>query len=161
MGRDSLVGLLLLLLCTWLYWQSREIPSPPFVPLGPAFYPQVVLGLLAFLSLLLTFRGLIKGGRQAGPSALGDLPSRARAWLGRYGRVLLCLGTLGAYAALLPILGYLLSTFLFTGVLQWLLGSRALRTLPFSLAVAAGTAYSTYLVFEVYLRVLLPRGVLF
>jgi hypothetical protein len=49
---------------------------------------------------------------------------------------------------------------LFTAAMQWLLGRRGVRRLPGVAAVAVGTALVTWLVFERYLYVLLPRGTL-
>jgi len=153
MHRDAGVGALLALLGGVLLWESGKIPFPPLVPIGPAFYPRIILGIFIALSLCLVVSGLIQG-RVARTWNL-------TAWLRRYRLILLCFLIFGLYALALPRFGFLLSTFLFTVVIQWVLGRRGWRVLPAVLAVGAGTAYGTYLAFEVYLQLLLPRGTLF
>jgi len=60
MRRDAGIGLGLLAFCGLLYWQAGRTPTPPFVPIGPAFYPRVILILLAGLSLWLIAEDLLK-----------------------------------------------------------------------------------------------------
>ena len=153
MHRDAVVGGLLALLSLFLLWETREIPHHPLIPIGPAFYPRVILSIFFLLSLLL----LISGLRAPRGAHAWDW----RAWLLRYRIILGSFLLFGLYTLALPVLGYLLSTALFTAAMQWLLGRRRLPRLPGVLAVAAGTSVGTYLVFQLYLHVLLPRGVLF
>lgn len=152
MRRDAVVGGLLALVSGVLLWQTREIPHPPFVPLGPAFYPRVVLSVFLALSLVLMASGLRSRATPKGR----DWP----AFLRRYRLILVSFAVFGLYVLAMPILGFLLSTALFTAGMQWVLGRRGLARLPAVLAIAAGTAGATYLVFERYLYVLLPRGLL-
>ena len=56
--RDRLFAACLLLLCAVLYRESRVIPDPMYEPLGPAFLPTLVLGLLGLCALLLLLRSL-------------------------------------------------------------------------------------------------------
>lgn len=153
MHRDAVVGGLLALLSAFLLWETRQIPHPPLIPIGPAFYPRVVLSIFFLLSLLL----LISGLRASRPERALDW----RAWLTCYRVILGAFLLFGLYTLAMPRLGYLLSTFLFTAALEWWLGHRGLRRLPGLVAVAVGTSVGTYVVFELYLHVLLPRGVLF
>lgn len=153
MHRDAAVGGLLALLSVFLLWETREIPHPPFVPLGPAFYPRAVLSVFFLLSLVL----LVSGLRAGRPVRGWD----RRAWFARYRVILGSFLLFGLYVLAMPALGYLLSTGLYTATMQWLLGRRGLRRLPGIVAVAVGTSTGTYVVFQLYLHVLLPRGILF
>jgi hypothetical protein len=148
--RDAAVGALLAGLSVFLLWQTREIPHPPFVPLGPAFFPRVVLWALLGLSVLLLVAGL-RAGRATGRAD-------PAAWVGSHRLVLASFAVFALYTFAMPRLGYLLSTALFTAAMQWLLGRRGARRLPGVAAVAVGTALLTWIVFERYLYVLLPRG---
>ena len=78
--------------------------------------------------------------------------------MSRHRLVLAVFALFGLYVLAMPRLGYLLSTILFTAAMQWLLGRRGVQRLPGIAAVAVGTALVTWLVFERYLYVLLPRG---
>jgi putative tricarboxylic transport membrane protein len=151
MRRDGWIGFGLLLLCGWLYTRLDEIPANPLVPIGPAFYPQLLLLVTFALSFVLVLQALI---------ARGEKKARARfsQWLKDYQRPLLCFGVFSLYVLLLPKLGFLFSTILFVAGLQWLLGQPRWRRLPGSLLVGIGTAVITYWVFEKYLYVFLPRA---
>lgn len=153
MHRDAVVGGLLTLLSVFMLWQTREIPHPPLIPIGPAFYPRAVLSVFVLLSLLL----LISGLRATGQARAWDW----RAWFLRYRVILGSFVLFGLYVLAMPSLGYLLSTALFTALFQWLLGRRGLRRLPAISAVAVVTSVGTYVVFQLYLHVFLPRGILF
>ncbi|MBI4590842.1 MAG: tripartite tricarboxylate transporter TctB family protein [Candidatus Rokubacteria bacterium] len=153
MHRDAVVGGLLALLSLFLLWETREIPHPPLIPIGPAFYPRAVLSVFLLLSLLLLISGL-------------RAPLRVRArdwsrWFSRYRVILASFLLFGLYVLALPFAGYLLSTTLFTAAMQWVLGRRGFRRFPGILVVAVGTSLGTYVVFQLYLHVLLPRGALF
>jgi hypothetical protein len=63
--------------------------------------------------------------------------------------------------ASLILIGYLTATFLFVLGLSWSIGPRDVREIPKLTAIAIGTALATYLIFEKYLYVFLPRGMLF
>jgi hypothetical protein len=153
-GRDSGIGLGLLAACGLLYWQTGAIPTPPFVPLGPAFYPRIVLVLLAALAVWLILEDLLARAPRPGTAA----PPVSRP---NYRLVVICFLVFGGYVIGLSLLGYLLSTFLFVLGLGWVMGPRAHRELPTLFALAAGSTLATYLIFEKYLHVFLPRGLLF
>ncbi|MHB8770768.1 MAG: tripartite tricarboxylate transporter TctB family protein [Syntrophales bacterium] len=155
MRRDTGIGIGLLVFCALIYWQAGRVSAPPFVPIGPAFYPRVVLVLLAGLALWLIGEDLLRGRAQARKAAkpAGPAPN--------YRKVLLGFALFLAYIAGLSLIGYPAATFLFVLGLSWTIGPRNLRELPKLAAIAAGTVLITYLVFEKYLYVFLPQGRLF
>ncbi len=153
--RDALVGALVVGLTGLLLWQTGRIASPPFIPIGPAFYPRIILVVLGLLGVGLLVQGLVATPPPAPVPPRSAPGGGQRGWL-----VALCFALFAVYTAALPWLGYRLSTGLFVAATQWALGSRTLRSAPACLAVGAGTAVATYVVFELYLHVLLPRGVL-
>ena len=76
-----------------------------------------------------------------------------------YGAVVLHFVLFGAYAAALPALGFRISTFLYVAVANAVMApprrpSHWVRVL----LLALGTVVVTYVVFDDYLSVLLPRG---
>jgi putative tricarboxylic transport membrane protein len=154
MRRDTGIGVGLLAFCGILYWQAGLVSAPPFVPIGPAFYPRVVLILLAGLAVWLIAEDLLRkppAKKVAKPT--GPVPNYRKVLLG----FILFLG----YVAGLSFIGYLTATFLFVLGLSWAIGPRNVRELPKLAAIAIGTALATYLIFEKYLYVFLPRGLLF
>jgi len=155
MRRDTGIGVGLLAFCGVLFWQTGAISTPPFVPIGPAFYPRVLLILLAGLAVWLFVEDILPG---RGPSQGVKKPAGPPP---NYRRVLLAFLVFLAYVASLNIIGYMTSTFLFILGLSWSIGPRDRRGLPKLVAVSFGTALVIYLVFEKYLFVFLPRGLLF
>ncbi|MGB7259408.1 MAG: hypothetical protein WBD48_15145, partial [Pseudolabrys sp.] len=53
LSRDGISGLVCLAIGIGLLLQTIGLPPAVMVPIGPAFYPRVVLGLMLFLSVLL------------------------------------------------------------------------------------------------------------
>ena len=151
-GRDGIAGLILLAISLVLLVQSFQLPSLPIVPVGPGFYPAIVLSFMAAASALLVLQDLMKRGAPAVAGAR-DAPRR------NYRLVVIAFAIVGAYVALLPLLGFRIATVLFVGALQAALGRpRTARQWVVLAAIALGTAAVSYFVFERYLLVLLPRG---
>ncbi len=118
---------------------SFSQPGPGFLPLGSG----LVIG--TFALLLLTGAGQKKKEMKANPSA-GKI-----AW----GKVVLTLASLAAYAGLLNVLGFHLLNVLWMvcickgiGKMRW--GA--------TLGVSLGATFLTYFLFEYYLAIRFPRG---
>jgi hypothetical protein len=151
-GRDGIAGLILLAISLVLLVQSFQLPSLPIVPVGPGFYPAIVLSFMAAASALLVLQDLLSRRAPAAATA-PDTPRR------NYRLVVIAFAIVGFYVALLPLLGFRVATVLFVGALQAALGRpRTARQWAVLAAIALGTAAVSYFVFERYLLVLLPRG---
>ena len=59
-GRDGIAGLVLLAISLVLLVKSFQLPSLPIVPVGPGFYPAIVLSFMAAASALLVLQDLLK-----------------------------------------------------------------------------------------------------
>ena len=152
MSRDGIAGLAVLAASLALFALTLDLQDSPMVPIGPGFYPRIVLGLTAALSLGLVIADLL-ARRKGGPA-----PAAAQAKF-NYALVAISFGVFALYAVALPWLGFRIATFLFVG------GSNALLDPPRgakgwvrALVLALATAALTWLVFERWLSVLLPRG---
>ena len=151
-GRDGIAGLVLLAISLVLLVKSFQLPSLPIVPVGPGFYPAIVLSFMAAASALLVLQDLMKR-RPAATAGAGDAPPR------NYRLVVIAFAIVGAYVVLLPLVGFRVATVLFVGALQAALGRpRTARQWVVLAAIALGTAAVSYFIFERYLLVLLPRG---
>lgn len=152
MGRDAIAGLVVLAASLFLFWATLGLERHPMVPVGPGFYPRIVLGGTAFLALLVIVAGVI-ARRRAAPAAAPEV--RANRAL-----VVIAFGIFAAYAVALPWLGFRLATFAFLVAMPSALepprGSRRRWIVVLVLATVATVAI--HLVFERYLQVLLPRG---
>lgn len=147
--RDGIGGLACLAGSLVLLWSARDIPQPALVPIGPAFYPRIVLGVTAALGVALVVADLWLARPAAAPPA-------ARV---NYRLVLLTFVVFTLYVFVLPLLGYRLATVLFVAGLQATLDPpRRARDWAAVGAMAAISMLVTYYLFERYLSVLLPRG---
>lgn len=152
LGRDGIAGLVCLGLSIILLVLTRGLPQSTLVPIGPDFYPRIVLGVMAVLSAALVAIDVIAARRRVA-SPMPAAPAR------NYGLVALTFIVFGIYVASLPFLGFRLATFSFVAALQAVLEPpRSRRRWVMVVVMAAACALITHLVFERYLHVLLPRG---
>lgn len=156
LGRDGVAGLLGLALSLALLPYTFGLPRLPIVPIGPGFYPALVLTFMAVTCALLVLQDAITQRRAAAASPRETAePALPRA----YGLVAAAFVVVAAYIGLLPLLGFRIATVLFVAAFQLVLERPAtLRQWLLLTAVAVGTSAVTYLVFDQYLTVLLPRG---
>jgi hypothetical protein len=155
LGRDRIAGLVGLAVSLVLLPLSFGLPKLPIVPIGPGFYPAIVLAFMAVTSAVLVIQDIIAQRRAAGaaPSEPAAGPRRA------YGLVAAAFAVVTAYIVLLPQLGFRISTALFVATFQFVLERPAtLYRWLILIAIAIATSLITYLVFDTYLSVLLPRG---
>jgi hypothetical protein len=154
-SRDSISGLVCLVISLVMLVMTFSLPPASMVPIGPAFYPRIVLVVTAFLSAILIFIDLRAVRATAGASA----PAAPAGPAPNYRLVLTTFILFGLYIALLPKLGFRISTALFVLALQLALEwPRTPKRWAIAVAVAIGTAVICHFVFEDYLSVLLPRG---
>ena len=147
LSREGWTGLAALAASLVFLWLTRELKPNPLVPVGPGFYPRIVLGLTAVLALALVVFDL-----------LGEKKSRPAENL-NYGLVLAVFAVFGLFIGALPYLGFRIATFVFVAALQATLEPpRGARGWVVIGVTALVTTVASYLLFERYLQVLLPRG---
>ncbi len=154
MGRDGITGLVVFATSLFLFWATLGLKRHPLVPVGPEFYPQLVLGATAFLALLLVVADVI-AQRRARVTAAPVPIARAN-----YALVVIAFAIFAIYVIALPYLGFRVATFAFLMAMPLAFepprGARRRWIIVFIVALVATVV--TYFVFESYLHVLLPRG---
>ena len=154
--RDGIAGLVCLAVSIWLLLLTRGLPPAIMVPIGPAFYPRVVLLILALLSLILIGLDLLAGAQRRAATAAAPEVAAPRA---NYLLVLATFVEFGLYIALLPELGFRIATFFFVLALQLTLEwPQSWKRWALAVIVAVATPLACHLVFEDYLSVILLRG---
>ena len=148
LSRQGWTGLAALVASLVLFALTLELKPNPLVPIGPGFYPRIVLGLTAALAAAL----VVFDWLSARPSAqTGPRPN--------YPLVGIVFVIVGLYVGALPFLGFRLSTFFFVAALQATLDPpRGAKAWALVVVSALITTVVSYLLFERYLQVLLPRG---
>ena len=155
MGRDAITGLVVLATSLFLFWATLGLERHPLVPVGPEFYPRLVLGTTAFLALLLVVSDVIRHRRARAVTAPAEPRARAN-----YMLVVVAFAIFAIYVIALPYLGFRAATFAFLIAMPLALepaGSVRRRWVMVFIVALVATAV-TYFVFENYLHVLLPRG---
>jgi putative tricarboxylic transport membrane protein len=152
-GRDAITGLVVLATSLFLFWATLGLQRHPLVPVGPEFYPQLVLGVTALLALLLVVSDVIAHRRAQVTSAVSSVRAN-------YRLVVIAFAIFAIYVIALPYLGFRVATFAFLVAMPLALeparGSRKRWVVVFAVALIATVVI--YLAFESYLQVLLPRG---
>lgn len=141
--QDVLAGTVLIVfsgLAFLLTMSFREVPAMLSQNVPPTFFPRLVLGIIALLSLALIGRGL---GRAR------EVKTKVRP------TVFLTAGLISLSVALLQTLGMMLTTFLLAVVLPICWGER--RFLRIAI-VSLGLPVCVHLVFSVALGVRFPGG---
>ena len=150
MSRDGYAGLAVLAASLALFALTLDLKDNPMVPVGPGFYPRIVLGLTVLLSLGLVVSDLLRR-----KSNTTEAPKKKL----NYPLVAMSFGVFALYCIALPGLGFRLATFAYVLASSALLAPpRGLKGWAGTLFLGVATAFLTWLVFERYLSVLLPRG---
>ncbi len=154
LGRDGIAGLIGLAVSLLLLPQALGLPKLPIVPVGPGFYPDIVLVFMAVTSAGLVLQDVLAHRRAGTPAEVGA-PGPPRA----YGLVAAAFAVVAAYIAALPFLGFRIATALFVAAFQLVLDRpTSARGWVVLIVIAVGTSAISFAVFEHYLLVLLPRG---
>jgi len=150
-GRDGWAGLVVLAACAVLYWLTLGLKDHPLVPIGPGFYPRIVIAVTAAFAALVVVVDLLRARSAAAARVAAARPN--------YALVLASFAVFGVYVVALPYLGFRLATFLYVaGAAALLAQPRGVAGWAKVLVLALVTTGVTYFVFERYLTVLLPRG---
>jgi hypothetical protein len=147
LSRDGWAGLAVLAASLFLFVLTLGLKPSALVPIGPGFYPRIVLGLAALLAAALIVSDLLK---KRAPVPLDKA---------NYGAVVLHFAVFGIYVAALPWLGFRIGTFAYIAAANALLDlPKNARGWLRAVALALVATVIVYYAFEYYLSVLLPRG---
>lgn len=150
-GRDGLAGLAVCAASLVLFALTFGLQQNPLVPIGPGFYPRIVLGVTAGLALLLVVADLLARRRRPAAPRPGERLN--------YPLVAIGFAVFALYVVALPYLGFRVATFVFVAALNAVLDpARRPAQWVRVLALALVTTVACWLVFEHYLSVLMPRG---
>ena len=148
LSKDGWAGLAVLAASLFLFWLTLGLRQNPLVPIGPGYYPRIVLALTAVLALLVVVFDLLEKGPRA--ASAGDVS---------YTMVGAMFAVFGLYVGALPFLGFRIATLIYVAACNALLDPpRSARGWGRVALVAIITTGVIYYTFEHYLTVLLPRG---
>ncbi len=153
MSRDGIAGLAVLAASLVLFALTLDLKVNPMVPVGPGFYPRIVLGLTAVLSLGLVVADMLASRRAPISVKTSDQKKF------NYPLVAISFGVFALYCVALPGLGFRIATFAYVVAANAVLAPpRGMKGWAGTLVLGFATTFVTWLIFERYLSVLLPRG---
>ncbi len=147
---DFFVGLFLIVLMVAAHLVAARLPRVPR-GLGPGDYPRVVINALLVLGALLAASGLYQIRKKMQPDTRKYADAELKG-------VFLLVACIVAYLVLVRNFGYLVLTPIFMVAMMYLFG---LRKWVQMIVVGVLTSVVTYVIFNNFLYVLLPRFNLF
>ena len=155
LSRDGIGGLVVFAGSLVLIGMTLGLKDSPLVPIGPGFYPRIVLGISAVLGFAMFVNDWLDRRRADAPAA----PSSREGPPLNYRLVAIMFAVFALYVVALPYAGFRIATFAYVAATNALLSPpTAPRHWARVLILALATAFLTHLLFERYLSVLLPRG---
>jgi putative tricarboxylic transport membrane protein len=153
-------GLVLLLLGIGYLAYNTQYPMDTWSNPGPAVFPLIVGGVFILLALAHLVQGVRQGGWGDSGESSGSRTGFFRSVLQgcRESKAFTLIVIFILYLFLMKGVGFYLSSLLFVGVSSRLIGAKD-WTKP--LALAVGIDLFCYLLFEAWLKVSLPKGLLF
>ncbi len=142
---DRILGIAAIVLSAGLFAATFRFPVVDWDPLGMAFWPRILIGLLFFLSLFF----VVKGRILPGPPAKVVF----RAFIIPAGGIV--------YVVALQWIGYIAASLIAMALLTRMLVAPGQHRLSLTLLMATTGTTLTYLVFKVLFGVYLPIGWLF
>lgn len=129
-----------------------QISESSLSALGPRFFPYLLAGAIILLSAISIIKELFisSTANKDTPEDLADEKKPGYMSIG------LTFISLLLWAFLVPVLGFVITTLLFVGVMMWITGNR--NIVAISLTSILFTA-ATYYVFRIILQVFLPEGI--
>ncbi len=144
---ERVYGLVIFFMAAAILWDGRKLTFGTFRSPGSGMFPDLIAGLMLFLSLLLILFPKRLGDRSAGPTFSK----------GTVGRLLLVFAALFLYSILLEFLGFVIVSFLLTILLFAVFGFKSYTGTVFKAFISTGLAY---VLFEVLLKSNLPKGIM-
>ena len=154
LNRDTIVALLLLVMCGTLFFASFDIRVPDYGNLPPTAWPRAVLTFLTILSAIYLLQS-IKNPPEPGKSGRG-----LKALILDYRNPLWCFALYLGFLITLPFLGMLIGGILFVFGMLTVLGGRGRSNLLQHSLIALLSVGLMWGLFTYALNVMLPEGML-
>ena len=135
----------MLLIVVLVFYQTRVMPKETLGGLGPGQWPRFVAVILLIFTVLLLFQTIFMKSDVSSPINLKS---------GGLKRVFILFGVLIGFGILLPILGFLLSSFLFIMAVMFVMGEKKKSRIVLS---SIGITAAIYIFFDYLLKLMLPR----
>ncbi len=150
---DLVSGIFLLALAALLYAGSTRVQSIAVTTFGAGFFPAIVAGLLAVVSVPIIIAGLRKA--RGGAAADKAPEEKPRTW-----GVLATFGIMILYAALLPKVGFIIMTVLYLFAQMLILAPKSKHNYALVGVISVVSSVVIYYTFVKVFQLMLPAGIL-
>ncbi len=154
LNRDTIIAILLLVMCGTFFVASFEIRVPDYGTLPPTAWPRAILTFLTLLSVIYLIQS-IKNPPETTRSVGG-----LRGLISEYKNPLWCFALYLAFLVTLPFFGMLIGGILFVFSMLTVLGGRGRSNLLQHILIAILSISLMWSLFTYALNVMLPEGTL-
>lgn len=151
LNRDTIIALLLLVLCGVFFYDTIGIKAFP-EQMSPALWPRLILTVLTVLVLIYLFQSVVT------PPPPAEKRGGLYGWFRHYQNPIICYVCFFIFLLILPYLGMLISGLLFVFTLMTILGGHTMKDLWVNALVSIGTVGGMWLIFTKLLGVILPTA---
>jgi hypothetical protein len=151
---NIVTAILLVLMIGGIFYSTKDYPKLIEGALGPGEWPRLIAILLAIFTVLLLGNTFISKPDNTGEREKDPIQFNS----GGVKRVFTISGTLILFVLILQILGFLISSFVFIILVMLVMGERRVKWL---LGTGFGITLGIWVVFELLLKLMLPRSVFF
>ena len=135
--RDFGFALVIVAVCALTIWEARKQPVAPFDPVGAAAVPIWTAAIMILLAGSILVRLALGRSTRGGAQSMFAVTEAADAsYLPRPGMSVAAILISLAYAAAIPIAGFMAATAGFLVVLGWTLSDRSVRAAAITIAIA-------------------------
>ena len=150
---DVASGIGIIAMAVALLYGSTTVKTLDVSRFGAGFFPAIVAGMLFVLGIVILVGGMRKA-KGAGEKA-ADGEGKLRAW-----GVLATFGLMAAYATLMPIIGFIITTTVYLFVQMNILAAKKQKKQVLFGLVSVIASVSVYFTFVKVFQLMLPAGVL-
>lgn len=159
--RDVQAGIFLLFVSVIMFSATLSFKKLTTSLVGPAFMPQVIAGLIALMSIAIIVQGVksVKASRAEKSSTDAVVEEKPKEEV-TYRPVILTFILMAVYVAVMPFVGFLITTAVYMFIQMMILSDKPERKWLLFVVVSVVASATIYYVFRNVFYVMLPSGLL-
>ncbi|WLD93764.1 tripartite tricarboxylate transporter TctB family protein [Alkalihalobacillus sp. AL-G] len=154
MTKDRIAGVVLLIFCIFFYFQTKLIDIKDLTEISAAFFPRLLLGLIAGLTVVMIIQSFLKKERKTASEKEKNE---------KEGIVWIIFALFALYILSLALLGFIISSFIFITIVYLIIlpVKRPVKSHVIALSSILVITIALSFIFENLLNVFLPTGIFF
>lgn len=157
---DGISGVLLLIVSIAMLVATFSFQTMTEARIGSDFMPRVIAGLLAAMSLILIVSAYRKRGGSTEECVTTATEEELEDDSKNYRTVIYSVLLMVGYLALMPFIGFLVTTAVFLFLKMWLFSDKSKKKFMIFITISIIASAVTYFVFRSIFYVMLPVGIL-